>query len=245
MKKKILMIGNTDGLSCVPIDIDSYHSFFTSPVGGNWCREEIDIMLNPTQRSLFNKIVEIEEADYDYLITIFLGHGAEQDCGTILYINAHGEFIGLHHLKNLSFKQLLIIECCRVPAQMPFELMFVDTGATVLSLSRDPIRRAYEDRIRDCPPQEVILLACDAGEKAQGTPYGGRYSTFLLHAARTAATDSYSPFVSANSVHRKAASLMRAKPHILQHPQIQQSRCPINRRLPFVVNLDFWETHSY
>ena len=44
MKKKILMIGNTDGLPGVPVDVFSYHSFFANPIGGHWCCEEIDIL---------------------------------------------------------------------------------------------------------------------------------------------------------------------------------------------------------
>ena len=240
MRKKILMIGNTDGLPGVPVSIDSYYAFFTSLIGGNWCSEEIDILLNPTKRYLFNKIAEIEEADYDYVITIFLGHGAETDYGIILCINAQGELIALRHLMNLSQKQLLIVECCRAPVQIPFDLAFVKTGATMLSMSRNKIRRVYEDRIRDCPPQEVILFACDTGEIAKGSPDGGRYSTHLLRAVWTAICDSHSPFISVNRVHHKAASSMRVKPHILQHPQIQQSRCSTFRRLPLVVNPQIW-----
>ena len=239
MKKKILMIGNTDGLPGVPVDIDAYYSFFTSPIGGAWCDDEIDIMLNPTQRCVFNKIVEIEESRYDYVITIFLGHGAEMDYGTILKINER-EVIGLHHLMNLSPKQIIIAECCRKPVQMPADLAFANAGATMLSMSRDPIRQAYEDRIRDCPPQKIILFACDTDEKAKGSSDGGRYSSYLLQAAHMTLIDSHSPFASVNRVHRAVVSMMQEKPHILQHPQIYQSRCPINRRLPLAVNTKLW-----
>jgi len=238
MKKKILMIGNTDGLSGVPVDIASYYSFFTNPIGGNWCREEIDVMLNPSQRCAFNKIVEIEEAAYDYVITIFAGHGNEADDDIVLIINEQEDTILMSDLTNLSQKQLIILDCCREPIQMAVDFAFIETRATMLSMSQDPIRRAYEDRILHCPPQEIILFSCDQGEMAKDT---ASYSSHLLHAVEMVLADSHSPFVSVNRAHERAVSLLEANRfYTQQHPQIQQSRCLINRRLPFAVNTKLW-----
>ena len=119
MRKKILMIGNTDDLPGVPIEISDYYSFFTSPVGGGWYDEEIDILLNPTQHELLETVADIEEADYDYVIVFFSGHGEETSDGTILYINGQSETILLHNLTDLSERQLLIINCCRSHHRIP------------------------------------------------------------------------------------------------------------------------------
>ena len=59
MKKRVLMIGDTSDLQGVSVDIHSYYDFFTSPVGGNWCNDEIEILESPTKRQLFKRIDEM------------------------------------------------------------------------------------------------------------------------------------------------------------------------------------------
>ena len=236
MRKKILMIGNTHNLQGVPTDISAYYSFFTSPVGGNWCREEIEILLNPTLRCLLREIVTIKNADYDYVITIFSGHGAETIDGMVLFINGQGTKIMMSALRNLSQRQLLIIDCYRSRTLLPVDSAFEQEGATMLSMSRDPVRQAYEEQIRDSIPQEIILYACDEGEKAEDSDDGGVYSQFLLHAAQMLPVDSHSPFVTVSEAHHKAVSMIQRDPFGNQHPQILQPRCLPHRRLPLAVN---------
>lgn len=236
MKKKILMIGNPNNLRGVPVDVSSYYSFFTSPAGGNWCGEEIKILTNTTRRELFNRLMEIENADCDYVITIFVGHGFEADGETVLVLNEQGDMMTLDDLTNLSPRQLLIIDCCRVPMPRSIDFTFERTGATRLSMSRDPIRRAYEDRIGEALPQEVILFACDEGEAALDFPDGGAYSQYLLDATRIALANSDSPFVSVSQAHYRAVRLMQRDSFVRQHPQILQPRCAVKRQLPLGVN---------
>ena len=95
MKKQILMIGNTDDLPGVPVDINDYYYFFLSPAGGNWCSDEIEILMNPTRSELFDTINEIEESDFDYVIVVFSGHGGRVGSETMLAINGQGEEIAL------------------------------------------------------------------------------------------------------------------------------------------------------
>ena len=70
-------ISNLPGVSVDIIDFYDFYDFFISPEGGNWYKDEIEILDSPTKRLLFKKLDEIVEADYDYLITIFTGHGME------------------------------------------------------------------------------------------------------------------------------------------------------------------------
>jgi len=71
MKKRILMIGNTSGLSGVIRDIDGYKDFFMSPCGGLWYDDEITILSNPHKSELLQKINSFKNERLDYLITIF------------------------------------------------------------------------------------------------------------------------------------------------------------------------------
>ena len=239
MRKRILMIGDTSDLDGVSVDICSYYDFFTSSIGGNWCHDEIDILQSPAKRPLFKKLNEIEEADYDYVITIFSGHGCEMDDEIVLAINGDGEDIVLDDLRNLSQKQLLIIDCCRYSyTLLPDDILSLLTGTTALSMSRDPIRKAYEKCIADAMPQEIILFACDGGEIAKDTIDENirSYSQHILDATPMALADTRSPFISVNRAHSRAAALMRKNPFVQQRPQIQKSCSPYHLRLPWAVN---------
>jgi len=236
MRKKILMIGNTAGLPGVPVDISDYYNFFTSPAGGHWYDEEIDILLNPTQHDLLEAIAEIEEADYDYLIIVFSGHGEETSDGTVLSINGQEETILLHNLTELAERQLLIIDCCRSHRRIPDD---INIDSTTLSLSHDSIRQAYEELIQFAAPQEVILFACNDSEVSVDTREGRiySYSQCLLRAIQSALTNPRLRFVSVGRAHYKAVSLMRQEClYFEQHPTMLQSPCSVHRRLPLAVN---------
>ena len=160
VKKRILMIGDTGDLHGVPVDIRSYYDLFTSPVGSNWHHNEIEILWSPSWRLLFKKLDEIERADYDYVITIFSGHGRESICGTMLIINGEAGTIDAADMANLSPRQLSVFDCYRSFTAMP-----ANTQGTVLSMSYNPIRKAYEQKIQDSLPQGIYLFACYEGER--------------------------------------------------------------------------------
>ena len=129
MQKKILMIGQTVDLPGVPVDIADFYDFFVSPAGGHWNDDEIEILENPSHRKLIRKIVEMEDAEYDYLITIFSGHGVVLNDKTVLFINGDNDSIVLDDLMGLSHKQLIIADCCRsnfmlLPVDLPFPILW-------------------------------------------------------------------------------------------------------------------------
>ena len=238
MRKKILMIGNTDDLPGVPIDISNYYDFFISPTDGNRYDEEIDVLINPTQHELLEAIAEIEEADYDYVIVFFSGHGEETTDGTVLYINGHEETILLHNLTKLSQRQLLIINCCRSHHRIPVD---INIDSTTLSLSHDSTRQAYEELIKFSAPQEVVLFFCEDEESMWATQEGGFYSRYLLDAIQIALANPLLLFVSVGRAHYKAVSLMRQEClYFEQNPTMFQSPCSVHRRLPLAVNAQFF-----
>ena len=135
MKKKILMIGNTNGLHGVPVDFYAYRQFFTSPFGGNWYHEEIEVLPNPTRRDLFKKLDAIERANYDFIVTIFTGHGREERNDTLLGLNGDGERIKMRDLMGLSYRQLLILDCCRSCVPTPSETAIIEAAGTMMAMT--------------------------------------------------------------------------------------------------------------
>ena len=243
MRKKILMIGDTETLAGVSVDIADYYDFFTSPAGGHWCNDEIEILENPEKRQLFKTLAEVEEANYDYVITTFSGHGMEVSDDIVLLLNEDGETIVLDDLTNLSDKQLIIADCCRSSYTLqPVNLDSVITESTALSMSRDPVRQAYEERIEECAPQEIILFACAEGETAKDTVDENirSYSQHLLDATRMILDEARSPFVRVSQSHARARGLIWKNPLLQQRPRIIQPNLPIHQRLPFAVNPEFF-----
>ena len=240
MRKKILMIGNSNQLPGVPVDLADFYDFFTSPEGGNWCGNEIEVLKNPSRRSLFQSVEEIAEAEYDYLITFFTGHGNEDDDETVLCINEREEIV-LSNLTNLSPKQLNIIHCCRCYAETSTDRPFMKARRTRLSISRNPIRRAYEKRIQDCSPEQIILYSCEDGEITSGTYDGGNYLQSLLDATHAILAESDTPFVSVAQAHHEAVALTRQDgSRLQQRPQIHPSSPSIHPYpLPWAINPDF------
>ena len=240
MRKRILMIQRGEESLGVSADIASYYSFFTSPIGGGWYHDEIEILRNTDRRRFFNAIDEVDRIGYDYFIVIFSGHGYEASDGTTLAINKY-ERISIRDLRGVSPRQVIIADCSRSYIPVPN----IAPTPTMFSINRGLLREAYENQILYSAPQEIILYACDEGETAGGTYAGGTYSQHLIFAARMASTDFASPFVSVPYAHCKAVSLMQTSPRMRQHPQISQSACLPGRHIPFGVNSNHWMRCDY
>lgn len=52
MKRIALLVGNTNGLSGVTVDLKNYIAFLKSDFGGSWYDSEIIVMSSPTRHDL-------------------------------------------------------------------------------------------------------------------------------------------------------------------------------------------------
>lgn len=181
MNKRVLIIGNTDGLAGVPIDILNYKRFFKSSYGGMWIDDEIIEMVDSSKKEIETIIEEIKESELDYLIVVFSGHGGiERE--TILEINPKGETVQEGYLSGLCVRQLNIFDCCRAFPTPIFESL--QTKVRTSLFSAKDTRWKYEKRIMEAAPQQISLYACSEGEVANDTNSGGVYSRELLLAAQ-------------------------------------------------------------
>jgi hypothetical protein len=181
MEKRILLLGNNEGLPGVKVDLKNYKDFFKSPIGGSWLETEIDTMINPTKSELTNKLRLYSGLTLDYLIIIYSGHGG-QERETLLEINPNGELIGESELIYISKRQLNIFDCCRCyPEALHESYQF---KVLVKSFSGLNLRQEYEKRILQAISQQVILYSCAIGEISNDTKEGGIYSQNFLKSAR-------------------------------------------------------------
>lgn len=181
MKRKALLIGNSNGLAGVKLDIANWMKFLKSEEGGQWCDKEIDVVMNPKKSDILSRIANIKASSPDFVITVFSGHGAYQRKAvgeqTILGIN-NNEVIGENDLIGIALRQISVFDCCRgVSAEVLSESQ-KEVGAFSKGGS---VRPYYEKRIMEAMPQQIRLYACAIGESAMDTERGGIYTNQLLY----------------------------------------------------------------
>lgn len=181
MDKRILLIGNDDGLPGVKVDLKNFKEYFKSDKGGSWYEHEIIEKLNPTKDSLIAELEQLKKSNLDFLIIIFSGHGGQKR-DTVLELNADGELFSESRFHGICSKQLQIFDCCRSYLESVSES--IELRAFNKAYSSTNSRAVYENRIRQAAPQEVRLYACAIGEVANDTSAGGAYVKNLLSAAR-------------------------------------------------------------
>lgn len=198
MKRIALLVGNTNGLSGVTVDLKNYIAFLKSDFGGSWYDSEIIVMSSPTRHDLIIKIRELKKLSYDFAFVVFSGHGAYQK-ETILEINNEEEFIYESELKNIASRQISVFDCCRNIIQQPLtesrSISAYSLGGAILN-----IRARYDARILSAEEQQASLYACSIGESALDTENGGLYSKNLLAAGRSFNSD----FLTINNAHDSA-----------------------------------------
>ena len=86
MKRRALLIGNSNGLAGVKLDIANYFKFLKSDFGGRWIDSEISIRMNPFKKDLLTSIQDLKSEKPDFAFVVFSGHGAYSK-STILEIN--------------------------------------------------------------------------------------------------------------------------------------------------------------
>ena len=229
MKKRILLIGNSEGLPGVQKDFANYKSFFMDEVGGNWYGSEIMSRMNPKGDDLRSELRTLKNSSLDFLIVVFSGH-AGQEREVVMEINGNGETIYESELKNIASRQITIYDCCRVYSNLEFSRssdMLLEKSAKIDS----NIRQLYEKRIMQAIPQQLSLFACSIGETAIDTYEGGLYSKNLLKAARSLNSES----MSVGKAHETAADLTK-KERKEQTPVAELVKCLLTQELILSIN---------
>jgi len=229
MQKRVLIIGNSEGLPGVKVDIENYKGFFKSNCGGDWYDFEITTKLNASRNDVITELNLMKGLSLDYSIIIFSGHGGQKR-ETFFELNSAGETIYESEIKAISTRQLTIYDCCRAYAQ-PVNESRAFTALLNKGLADVNTRERYERRIMEAIPQEVNLYACSKGEKAYDTSAGGVYSKYLIQSARNLNT----PFKSVGVCHDEAAILTTAA-YRDQHPEAVLPRCLSSQQLILSIN---------
>jgi len=179
MKRRALLIGNSNGLSGVKLDLANYSNFLKREIGGKWFGSEISIVMNPTRLELLSKIAILKREAPDYAFVVFSGHGAYSK-GTILELNRNEEYIYESELHGIAARQLLIYDCCRNVIDISVTEDYSNFSGTQLLNKANGIREMYDTRIMQAIEQQSSLYACSVGQSSYDTNKGGIYSNCFL-----------------------------------------------------------------
>jgi len=230
MKKKILLVGNTNGLPGVKVDLKNYRSYFKSNTGGRWDDTGIIEKLNPGREELIALVDNLKTQNLDYVIVIFSGHGGMKR-ETVLELNSDGELFNESRFENISKRQVTILDCCRVYLQTVSESI-QERKFTKALIAEAGIRERFEKRILESVSQQIKLYSCAVGECSHDTSKGGTYSKNLIEAAY----DDGSESIYFGNAHVKAAEKTEEEFQD-QHPEIIIPRLLTSQQLIFGINL--------
>ncbi|MFI4919952.1 MAG: caspase family protein [Legionellales bacterium] len=224
MKRKAILLGNTDGLPGVKIDMERFSSFLKSDAGGAWLGSELEIFQDIAKAKLMSKIIDWKRGAFDYVIVLFSGHGG-QIRETVLELNKTGEQIEESTLRSIASRQLTIFDCCRSLLQITTESLTMDRTFAAFAKSQSNVRMRYDVRIMEAIPQQVQLYSCSIGEVSYDTQDGGVYLKNLLQAA----TNQISEFKLVGSAHQEAIEptlrYSRNEKHGDQNPAAVLPKC--------------------
>ena len=239
MRKIALLIGHSDDLEGVKIDLVEWEKYLISPIGGAWERNEIKMIMNPQKCELLSYINELRKTKaYDFAIVVYSGHGG-YDRKTILEINRQGETINETDLFSIAPKQISVFDCCRclVDRHEPINdsLRTFSSGGPLSNLQM--IRNAYNQRIMQAIPQQICLYACRIGEMALDTENGALYIQTLLRQAKLFPNNE--EFRTVEEIHKDASELTYRKGLLkkhTQHPAASLPKCLISQKLILSIN---------
>lgn len=230
MKRKALLIGNSNNLSGVQKDLLNFKNFLSSNKGGAWYDSEIVIIEKSNLSKVREEINKIKLESPDYVITFFSGHGAYKR-GTILQL-ADNNTINEAELFYLAKRQLSIFDCCRSKIETFAHSMSMDSY-NLSESSKEYVRILYNQRIKQSIEQQIRLYSCSIGEVSYDTTQGGIYFQNLLESARKFEYGSTENRVS--SCHQRAKELTQ-KAIKEQHPDAILPKCLPSQELILSIN---------
>ncbi len=184
MKRIALIIGSAgppdEYLPGVKEDVKSYKNFLLSTTGGQWYEDEIITLLDKSIHEVKRVVNNIKSQEPDFAFVVFTGHGSYSTLYNQRVLMIGHDKLYEHELRGLAPYELLIIDTCAgmdEEVEVPIEERLFKKAAII------DYRRKYEEAIKECLPQEIILYATSPGMYASDTPKGGLFSQALLEVA--------------------------------------------------------------
>jgi len=223
MDKIALLIGHPgrpeEYIPGVKKDIKSYKKFLMSPYGGRWIKEEILEIYEKDVDYVKSVINELSKCKYEFVLTVFSGHGNFSIIKNERRLYLGDEYIYESELRNLAKKQLIIIDSC---AGIEDEVL-IKEEAIMESFTREEkdYRKIYEEYLKICPEQEILLYSSSENEYSEDIGIGGLYTVSLLE---TIYENTKYGIFNALIAHELASEKVIKKSRGKQHPNYLSTR---------------------
>jgi len=172
IRKTIIIQGYAQDLSEYNTDAGYTHyykTYLTSNAGGAWEESEMLILVEPSLEQLQELIDSIQA---DYILVIFIGHGANQNDKQLFQINETTIIKAGQFILNTP-KQLIILESCRTHTTDIYVVDLTDKppqfkygGYIRTPISREESKRLFWQQLNLCGEGIVICFACAENEEA-------------------------------------------------------------------------------
>lgn len=173
MKRKAVLISgaskNDSEKALTNSYISVYEAYFKSNAGGAFEDDEVLIAHEPDLKTLQELVANGRP---DYAVSVFIGHGADQEEKQLFKINPT-DIINLGELELNVPKQIVLIESCRnirknIPTVQVVDriLNFRDGGVFRVPISRAKAKSLFIEQVEACDAGLVVCYACGQDEKA-------------------------------------------------------------------------------
>ena len=221
----------------VTMDCNSYKNFFASGEAGCW--DECEIILlkkeDATVENIYREVAGMN--NYEYTITIFIGHGVVQN--EIQKLGAwSGASFDAEKLINNSKRQILIIDACssRVGQTLNPDRLLADSNYRErpqgTELSRESSKSIYNENIQKCATDNLpcILFAASVGEVAYCEENYSLFSSVLRRMVVKWLLSSNGSVLSVDELFNEIDSYFKNN-YPQQHPRIENKN-----NLTFAIN---------
>lgn len=215
------------------VHIEHCKAFFLNSFGGAYNQDEI-VLINEEALSFAELKSILESIVADFVIIIYIGHGATQDGYQLFQLNEK-EIINPGEIKLDIDRQLVIVESCRGVLERNVKVVrlfnrvpdYRKGGKFRRMISREHARCLYDRQIKKCDKGIVICFACDVNEKASNYTF---ITTLLIIAANWAQEHNGFEVLPITTLMVNVIETLDKEGK--QHPQIY-----FNKDFPFAVSL--------
>ncbi len=191
MNKLLLFLGSSGTnqliIEGIKKDIQNFHSFACSPLGGSWNDDESEmIFISDAEITGVNEVIKLLH-NFDYVLLIYSGHGyVEASSGDTKWILKGGE-LSLRKVSSSIIKGVIISDCCRDFDEIALTQSLHKISASEASsrtLGAVNSRACYEKHVMSSRGEVDVLHACGLNQKSGiSAENGSHFISALLRAA--------------------------------------------------------------
>jgi len=219
-----------------PIDNQNFFNFLTSSLGGNWFREEIYSLQNPSSVQVENSINSfLNGADYTFII--FTGHGfINLDSQKQQYVELINGGIPILNLRTTAKRQTLIVDACRGFFSPTREVNKVFGDVFDHFTGKTNTRKIFDNAVLYAEEGWTILYAANRNQTALDTVEGAAYLLSLLEVAENwGVNNKIDNILPINVAHQRAKIYLSKNFETIQEPSKNAEKRIIH--FPFAVKM--------